>query len=335
MLRASRPVQLGAGAFMLAIPASAVALTASQADTPSAIHINLDRHHVAFGHTVTVTGTVTPSKPGQTLQLEYAPAGRARWQSVTATRVRKDGRFRFVSPLRKTGLVRVVVPGDSPTPRVTPQTTSTSTAQAATQSTGGAPQTAASQGLPAVSSSERVTVGARFMVSNRTVELLGGDAIHVRGTLLARIGGRRVSLDGGSGHGWHTLATTRTGPHGGFDLRYSAGGTGQEWLRVRFSGDRLNSPSVAGAGRLSSFRQSLASWYDDGGATACGFHAQFGVANKSLPCGTQVTFHYGGRSVTATVDDRGPYVGGREWDLNQNTAGALGFGGVDTVWSSM
>jgi rare lipoprotein A len=54
----------------------------------------------------------------------------------------------------------------------------------------------------------------------------------------------------------------------------------------------------------------------------------------SLPCGTQVTFRYGGRTVTATVDDRGPYVGGREWDLNQNTAGALGFNGVDTVWSS-
>jgi rare lipoprotein A (peptidoglycan hydrolase) len=42
----------------------------------------------------------------------------------------------------------------------------------------------------------------------------------------------------------------------------------------------------------------------------------------------------GGRTVTAVVDDRGPYVGGRQWDLNQNTAGALGFGGVGTVWSS-
>jgi rare lipoprotein A (peptidoglycan hydrolase) len=38
--------------------------------------------------------------------------------------------------------------------------------------------------------------------------------------------------------------------------------------------------------------------------------------------------------VTAVVDDRGPYVGGREWDLNQNTARALGFGGVGTVWST-
>jgi peptidoglycan lytic transglycosylase len=59
------------------------------------------------------------------------------------------------------------------------------------------------------------------------------------------------------------------------------------------------------------------------------------VANKDLPCGTQVTFDYGGRVVTPVVDDRGPYVGGRESDLNQNTAGALGFSGVDAVWSSI
>jgi rare lipoprotein A (peptidoglycan hydrolase) len=34
------------------------------------------------------------------------------------------------------------------------------------------------------------------------------------------------------------------------------------------------------------------------------------------------------------VDDRGPFVGGRDWDLNQNTAAALGFGGVGAVWTS-
>ena len=60
-----------------------------------------------------------------------------------------------------------------------------------------------------------------------------------------------------------------------------------------------------------------------------------GVANRTLPCGTHVTFVYGGHQVTAVVDDRGPFVDGRDWDLNQNTAAALGFGGVDTVWSSI
>lgn len=76
----------------------------------------------------------------------------------------------------------------------------------------------------------------------------------------------------------------------------------------------------------------VASWYDDSvGQTACGYHAGNGVANKFLACGTHVMFSYHGRTTEATVDDRGPYIGGRDWDLNQNTAAALGFNGVDTV----
>lgn len=69
----------------------------------------------------------------------------------------------------------------------------------------------------------------------------------------------------------------------------------------------------------------VASWYYDRGQTASGWHAYYGVANKYLPFGTRVVFRYGGRQVTATVDDRGPYVAGRTWDHNQNTASALGF----------
>ncbi|MGI8412402.1 MAG: septal ring lytic transglycosylase RlpA family protein [Solirubrobacteraceae bacterium] len=84
-------------------------------------------------------------------------------------------------------------------------------------------------------------------------------------------------------------------------------------------------PSEAG------FSLSVASWYEDAGPTACGFHARLGVASKSRPCGSRVTFRYGHRTVTAVVDDRGPYVAGRDWDFNQNTAAALGFSGVDTV----
>ena len=55
-------------------------------------------------------------------------------------------------------------------------------------------------------------------------------------------------------------------------------------------------------------------------------------AHPWLPFGTKVMFRYRARTVTAVVDDRGPFVSGRDWDLNQNTAAALGFGGVGTVW---
>ena len=65
------------------------------------------------------------------------------------------------------------------------------------------------------------------------------------------------------------------------------------------------------------------SWYGPGfygKRTACG-HAMteslVGVAHRTLPCGTRITFKNpsNGRIVTAPVVDRGPYVSGRQWDL--------------------
>ena len=106
------------------------------------------------------------------------------------------------------------------------------------------------------------------------------------------------------------------------------------WDTVAASAGAATAITTMAAGNATVFDSTVASWYDDGGNTACGFHAGLGVANRTLPCGTKVAFHYGTRTVTAVVDDRGPYVGDREWDLNQNTAAALGFAGVGTVWSS-
>ena len=50
-----------------------------------------------------------------------------------------------------------------------------------------------------------------------------------------------------------------------------------------------------------------------------------GAAHKKLPCGTQVTFTYNGRSVAATVIDRGPFSKGYAWDLTKKTAKRIGF----------
>jgi rare lipoprotein A (peptidoglycan hydrolase) len=65
------------------------------------------------------------------------------------------------------------------------------------------------------------------------------------------------------------------------------------------------------------------SWYGPGfygNRTACGLaltRGLIGVAHRTLPCGTIVTFRNpaNGRVVTAPVVDRGPYVRGRQWDL--------------------
>jgi rare lipoprotein A len=65
------------------------------------------------------------------------------------------------------------------------------------------------------------------------------------------------------------------------------------------------------------------SWYGPGfygKRTACGLPLTttlLGVAHRSLPCGTRISFRNpaNGRVITVPVVDRGPYVGGRQWDL--------------------
>ena len=63
------------------------------------------------------------------------------------------------------------------------------------------------------------------------------------------------------------------------------------------------------------------SWYGPGligNGTACGqtlTRSLVGVAHRTLPCGTKVTFRHGGRTLTVPVVDRGPFVGGRIFDL--------------------
>lgn len=55
------------------------------------------------------------------------------------------------------------------------------------------------------------------------------------------------------------------------------------------------------------------------------------VAHKTLPFGTLVEFEYKGRRAVASVEDRGPYIAGREWDLGPGVVRALGFHGVHEV----
>jgi len=74
------------------------------------------------------------------------------------------------------------------------------------------------------------------------------------------------------------------------------------------------------------------SWYGPGfygRRTACGVaytRGIIGVAHRSLPCGTLVTFRnpVNGRQVTARVIDRGPYVPGRQWDMSAGLCSYLG-----------
>jgi len=87
----------------------------------------------------------------------------------------------------------------------------------------------------------------------------------------------------------------------------------------------------------SGWRSARVSWYGPGfygNTMAGGGTLQPGsmvVAHRSLPFGTRIEFSYKGRTCVAVVQDRGPFVGGRTFDLGPGTAKALGFGGVGTV----
>lgn len=83
----------------------------------------------------------------------------------------------------------------------------------------------------------------------------------------------------------------------------------------------------------------LASWYGEelaGNPTASGEpYDPYGytAAHKTLPFGTELVVSYGGQSVRVTVNDRGPYAGGRDLDFSQGAAEAIGLtgAGVDYV----
>ncbi len=315
-----RTVHLMIATTLLAVPASAYAFTTATghpahgiAGQPAAgrLELRLSPRQVEFGRSVTITGMAPAADAGDTVALQTAPLGSSAWRRVADATIGPGGGFRFRTAPRHSAAFRAVAPGSE-------------VAAASDVPPGGA----------AVSVARPVRVTARFAIARHQFAVLGGSRLRVAGKLLPGAAGRVVRLQGHTAAGWRTLARGRTGRFGGFDLGYAPSSGSRRSLRVLFRGDHRNARVIRAAGTVTVFDESVASWYYDGGGTACGFHAGLGVANRTLPCGTKVTLRYGGRSVTATVDDRGPYVAGRDWDLNQATAAALGFGGVGTVWVS-
>jgi rare lipoprotein A len=170
--------------------------------------------------------------------------------------------------------------------------------------------------------------------------------LEVRGAPLAQ---RPLRLAGNAGPGgesrrvvverqlpggrWERIASTRADDDGAFAARWITDTPGRFALRARV-------PSVAGRAqaaqsrdlfaRVTVYAAQVASWYGPGffgRRTACGIDLSrdtVGVAHKRLPCGTRVEIYHRGRTLEVPVIDRGPYVAGRQWDLTQAAAEALG-----------
>ncbi|MBE2315141.1 hypothetical protein DVA67_004095 [Solirubrobacter sp. CPCC 204708] len=137
-----------------------------------------------------------------------------------------------------------------------------------------------------------------------------------------------VKLQVQRGHRWLTIDRDRTDARGRFTLRKRLKQAASARVRVTTSTGFKRT-----VGRLNVYRNAHASWYGPGlfgNPLGCGGTLQYGsvgVANKHLPCGTKVTLRHRGRVLRVPVIDRGPYVGGREYDLTAATARKLRFTG--------
>ncbi len=182
---------------------------------------------------------------------------------------------------------------------------------------------------------EEIRVASKLGFKASPDDAYAGRRIRLSGTLFPKAPGRRVAVQQYHGGRWTTIARPRVR-----DGRFSTAFRPQETdrrrpLRAWFKGD-ATSLGRKQFDSLRIYRSDLATWYGPGfygNRTACGRvlgYDTLGVAHRTLPCGTKVAIMYGGRTVTVTVIDRGPYARSN-WDLTRATAERLRFSGTDSI----
>ena len=78
-------------------------------------------------------------------------------------------------------------------------------------------------------------------------------------------------------------------------------------------------------------QQGKASWFSAKHGYCTPNTSGFYAASRTLPCGTKVSVRAGDRYVIVTIEDRGPYVGGRILDLSKSAYRKLAPLGTGTV----
>jgi rare lipoprotein A len=178
------------------------------------------------------------------------------------------------------------------------------------------------------------SAGAQTQATTATV---AKKRMHVRA-------GQRVAVAGATTPGRFTsLQIRRRGRWRTIDRDRTAAATGRYTLRGRIHRPmsvpaRLKIGRAARPiGRVNVYRRAYASWYGPGlygNRLGCGGTlrpGRIGVAHKTLRCGTRLRLRHRGRTLRVRVIDRGPYVGGREYDLTEATARKLRFRGHGTI----
>lgn len=302
--------------FTIAIALAVSPITAQTDAQGTALTAKVAQKTVRYGTSVVVSGKLASGEQDRTLALELRPRGGA-WQRLATTKTGAGGAYRVAAPLRRAGEVRVTV--------------ADADGGAAVARAG----TAASSGT--ASPSAPVAMAADLRARTVRAHVVAGHRATVRGVLRPAGRGAVVTLQRRGHGGWTTVARDQTDARGAFQLRFTPRRPSSSVMRVRFGGDAKAGAARDRVGRLNVYRRAMASWYGPGfygQKLGCGGRLganEMGVANKTLPCGSKLTLRYRGRSVRVRVIDRGPYSGGREFDLTAATKRALGFGSTGYV----
>ncbi|HTU28203.1 MAG TPA: septal ring lytic transglycosylase RlpA family protein [Solirubrobacteraceae bacterium] len=143
---------------------------------------------------------------------------------------------------------------------------------------------------------------------------------------------------------WESTVSTTVASDGTFAATWHTSQVGRFSMRAVTTSDTSTPESASATAApsaltVSVYRDEKATVYGPGfygRKTACGSRlnrSTLGVANRTLPCGTEVSLMYGGRELTVPVIDRGPYANGASWDVTMATASALGMNGTEWIGS--
>lgn len=172
--------------------------------------------------------------------------------------------------------------------------------------------------------------------TERGAGLVGRTAVY-GGRVRNHTSGQRVRLEVRRGSAWRAVDRDVVARNGRFRVSTKIARIGDRSARLRIVSNSRGTGDIERVERIHGFRSAYASYYGPGlygGTLACGgtlTPGTIGVAHKTLPCGTKLTFRKGSHLVQARVVDRGPYIAGREFDLTAATKYRLGFGSTGTV----
>jgi rare lipoprotein A (peptidoglycan hydrolase) len=165
--------------------------------------------------------------------------------------------------------------------------------------------------------------------------------VSVTGSVPAGDAGAAVEIDQlgtPAGSSWVPVAVVHADARGAFAASWHTRTAGQVTVRAVLQGNQAPSAAASPpAVSVTVYRRGIATLYGPGfygHRTACGVilrRRTIGVANRTLPCGTEVQVYYQGNVMTVPVIDRGPYAHGASWDLTMASGRALGMLGTAVI----